>query len=71
MSANLNVVKITQKEIQEYKKMRKRQWRDQVWWDFIRSAKSEAIGYALDNKNFDDSLSDIQRGAEAYINGGK
>jgi len=61
-------MKITQKEIREYKKMAKKSYHNKEWHDFMNTEKSKAIGWAINSKNSGDSISDIQSLAINYYN---
>jgi hypothetical protein len=59
-------VKIIQADIWDYKRMMRRQWHDQKWHDFMRTDKSMAIGWAIDESRPGDHVRDITENAKKF-----
>ena len=45
----MKIEKVTQKYVQEYKRIAKNTWHDQAWWDFMNTLKAGAVDYAVAN----------------------
>lgn len=58
---------ITQKDVRDYKKLCKEEWRDEKWHALMCTWKSQAIGYALDHKDYDGGIRDVISSANSYL----
>ena len=58
---------ITQADIREYKKMMAKNWRDESWYEFMGSLKSEAIGYAIGVREKGESIKETQKNGNNYL----
>ena len=59
-------MKITKKDILEYRKVAGSAWHDRAWHDYMDTPKAEAIGYALEHKEAYDSYVEIAEIARVY-----
>ena len=60
-------MKIIQADIWEYKRMEKRQWHDQKWHDFMRTVKTMAIAWAINESCSGDHVRDITKNANNFL----
>lgn len=57
---------ITIADIRRVRKHRRYAWHDQTWWKFERQKKTDAITFALSQRQPGDTDSDVAREAERY-----
>ena len=58
---------ITQKDVKKWKEMKKKLWHDSDWHNFMSTSTSSAISYAISEKNHDDTLADITKRANEFL----
>ena len=61
------MIKITHKDVSEFKKLAKQTWHDQNWHDAMGEKKNEAIEYALSEKEAGAKVKDVIIEAKKYL----
>lgn len=61
-------MKITRKDIIEYRKMVKKSWHDEEWHSFMSTPKSHTISYAIEACGSGADYSEIQTACKNNLN---
>ena len=60
-------MEITQGNIRTYNQYAKKKWHDEEWHAFMNKKTSKAIEYAIETREYGDTLPDLQKKAQRYL----